>query len=341
MTGRYEHVLSFALAHPWAVMPEMRSVIASILARRVAGVEVERAEIEAALVNRKNLPQPRAGSVAIIPVYGVIAPRMNLLSEFSGGTTFEKLTGQLRAAMGDKAIKTIVLDVDSPGGSVAGNAEFAAEVMRARVKKPIIAVAQYTMGSAAYHLAAAATEVVAAPSARVGSIGVFYLHEDLSEALKAMGVKSTYISAGEGKVDGNPTEPLSDTARARMTALVDEAYSQFVGNVVKGRGQGMTAERVRKDWKALVYGSAEALSLGLIDAIETLDETLERVLSTSPDAADQRAARALSDPTPTVDPLLQEPAKATSPDWQSQLALERQLFELQLTTSRQTHGTPP
>jgi signal peptide peptidase SppA len=337
MTGRYEHVLSFALAHPWAVMPEMRSVIASILARRLAGVEVERAEIEAALVNRKNLPQPRAGSVAIIPVYGVIAPRMNLLSDFSGGTTFEQLTSKLRAAMGDKAIKTIVLDVDSPGGSVAGSAEFAAEVMKARAKKPIIAVAQFTMGSAAYWLAAAATEVVAAPSARVGSIGVFYLHEDLSDALKTMGIKSTYISAGEGKVDGNPTEPLSDTARARMTALVDEAYSQFVGHVVKGRGQGMTAERVKKDWKAHVYGATDALAIGMIDSIETLDDVLARVLTASPDAADQRAARDLSEPPPT-EPL-QEPAKATS-DRRPELALERQLFEQQLPIT-QTHGTPP
>jgi signal peptide peptidase SppA len=336
MTGRYEHVLSFALTHPWAVLPEMLSVIASILARRIAGVDVERAEIDAALVNRKNLPQPRAGSVAIIPVYGVIAPRMNLLSDISGGTTFEQLTSQLRAAMSDTKVKTIVLDVDSPGGSVAGNTEFAAEVMRARTKKPIIAVAQYTMGSAAYHLAAAATEVAAAPSARVGSIGVFTMHEDLSDALKSLGVKRTYISAGEGKVDGNPTEALSEAARGRMTAAVDESYAQFVANVVKGRGQGMTAARVKTEWKAHVYGAAEALSLGMIDRIETLDETLARVLSASPDAADQRAARDLSDPTPPAP--LQEPAKATS-DRQAELALERQLFELQLTT--QTHGTPP
>src|SRR6185436_20260559 len=117
-------------------------VVATILARRVAGDDVDRTAIAAALVDRKNLPQPRAGSIAIIPVYGVIAPRMNLMSEMSGGTTFEKLTSQLREAVANKSVRTIVLDVDSPGGSVAGNTEFVAEVMRARVKKPIIAVAQ-------------------------------------------------------------------------------------------------------------------------------------------------------------------------------------------------------
>ena len=63
----------------------------------VAGVESS-AEIAAALVNRKNLPQPRAGSVAIIPIYGVIAPRMNMFSEYSGGTTFQQLTSLLQQA---------------------------------------------------------------------------------------------------------------------------------------------------------------------------------------------------------------------------------------------------
>src|SRR6185436_6386645 len=178
----------------------------------------------------------------------------------------------------------------SPGGSVAGNTEFVAEVMRARVKKPIIAVAQYTMGSAAYHLSAAATEIVAAPSARVGSIGTVWIHEELSKAMADLGVKRTYVSAGEGKVDGNPSEPLSPEALVRMQATVDEAYGQFVNNVVKGRGKGMTADRVRKDWKAHVYSASEALSIGMIDGIATLDETLARVLSASPDVADQRAA---------------------------------------------------
>lgn len=329
----YEHVLSFALSHPWNLEPQMLQVVAGILARRIAGVDVERAEIEAALVNRKNLPQPRAGSVAIIPVYGVIAPRLNMMSDISGGTTFEKLTGQLREAMANKAVRTVILDVDSPGGSVAGNAEFAAEIMRARTKKPIIAVAQYTMASAAYQLSAAATEIVAAPSARVGAIGTYTLHDDLSEAMAKEGVKRTYISAGEGKVDGNPAEPLSEQAHARMQATINEAYGQFVSNVVKGRGAGMTTERVRNEWKAHVYSAAEALSLGMIDGIATLDETIARVLSASPDADDQRAAHtfASSDGTDQERPL---PA-ATSQDRQELLALERAVFELQLaTTSR-------
>jgi signal peptide peptidase SppA len=305
---RYAHVLSFALEHPWAIDPDMLSLIAGVLARHIAGADSS-VEIAAALVNRKNLPQPKAGSIGIIPVYGVLSPRMNLMSEMSGGTTYEQLTSQLRAAVADKTIKTIVLDIDSPGGSVAGNAEFAAEVMKARAKKPVIAQAQYTMGSAAYHLGAAATELVAAPSARVGGIGVFGIHNDLSAALEQLGVKRTYISAGEGKVDGNETGPLSKDALGRMQASINDAYGQFVANVVKGRGQGMTADRVRNEWKAHVYGAAEAKSIGMIDSIATLDETIARILSTSPDAADQRAALDFHAATAAT---AQEPSPATA-----------------------------
>lgn len=323
---QYAHVLSFVLSHPWNIDPPMLSVVAGILARHVAGVDSS-AEITAALVNRKNLPQPQAGSVAIIPVYGTLAPRMNLMSDMSGGTTYERLAGQLREAMANKAVRTIVLDIDSSGGSAAGNGELATEIMRARTKKPIVAQIQYTGASAAYQLAAAATEIVAAPSARLGSIGTYTIHNDLSKALADLGVSRTYISAGEGKVDGNETEPPSDRFLSRAQTAIDEIYGQFVGNVVKGRGAGMTTDRVRKEWKAYVYGSAEALSLGMIDGIATLDETLARLLSASPDASDQRAALAFSDAATDQE---RPSAAATSQEPLSDADLERRLFELQL-----------
>lgn len=322
---RYAHVLSFALSHPWAVLPEFMPVIAGILARHIAGADSS-AEIAAALVNRKNLPQPRAGSVAIIPVYGVIAPRMNMFSEYSGGTTFQKLSQQLRAVMASEDVKTIILDIDSPGGSVAGAREFAAEVRRARTKKPLIAVGQYTMASAAYDLASACTEIVAAPSACTGSIGVYWMHDDLSEALAQVGIKRTFVSAGEGKLDGNETEALGERAKARRQATVDEMYGAFVDDVVQGRGKGMTDARVRTEWKAHAYGSAEALALGMIDAIATLDETITRVLSASKDPADQRAALTFSS---TVDTDQELPPADPSQDRRPEADLERQLFELE------------
>lgn len=322
MARTYAHVLSFALDHPWAIEPGMIPIIAGIIARHIAGVDSQ-PEIDAALVNRKNLPQPRAGSIAIIPVYGVIAPRMNAMSEMSGGTTFETLTGQLQTAVADKSVKTIVFDVNSPGGNVAGATEFAREVMKARQKKPVIAQAQYQMASAAYWALAGATEIVAAPSAAVGSLGIYTSHSDLSAALEKNGVKRKTLSAGKGKTYGNPDEPLSAEAEQRMQALLDASYGQMVTDVVKGRGAGMTAARVKDDWQALVYTASNALALGMIDRVGTLADTLERILSTSSDPADQRQARDFLPLEITEAP----PAAATS---QTPFDLERQLFEMQL-----------
>ena len=328
----YDHVLSFALDHPWAITRPMLSVIAGILARRVAGEETDQTVLAAALVNRKNLPQPVQGSVGIIPVYGVLSPRMTMMSEMSGGTTYEKLSGQLREAMSNKAIKTVVLDIDSPGGSVAGVSEFAREVMKARTRKPIIAQVQYTGASAAYWIAAAATKIVAAPSAQVGSIGVLAMHDDMTEALAKLGVKRQIFSAGKHKGEGFMGSALTEEAIAHITASVDEAYARFVGDVVKGRGQGMAGEKVRNDWKALVYGADEALAIGMIDEIATLDDTLARLLNES--SADPKSRASLdaqqaahSSSTPDT---AQEPLPATAQDRASDADLEHALFEMNL-----------
>jgi signal peptide peptidase SppA len=334
MRNDYAHVLGFAVSQPWAIEEAMLPVIAGILARHVAGQDSQ-AAIAAAVTNRSKLPQPKTGSVAVIPIHGVIAPRMNLMSEMSGGTTFEKLTGQVREAVSNPAIRTIVLDIDSPGGSVAGATEFARELMAARAKKPIISQIQYVGGSAAYWAAAATTEIVAAPSSSLGSIGVFSIHGDLSEALKAAGVKRTYIRAGEGKAAANPDEPLSDESRARLQASIDAAYLTFIGDVAKGRanngaGTTVTADKVRTDWKAHTYSATDALAIGMIDRIATLDETLARLLTASGDPNDQRAALELLAPHGTDQ---EQPAQAaTSQDPQVWLNLQESVFSLEISS---------
>ena len=318
----FGNVLSFVLEHPWNMTKPMLAIVAEVLARRLADEHATSAEIAAAIAQRKELPQPRAGHVALIPVHGVLAPRMNLFSEMSGGTSYQQLTQQIRAAAGDPKISTIVLDVDSPGGSVAGNAELAGEILKARAKKPIIAQAEYTMGSAAYQLAAAATEIVAAPSARVGSIGTYTIHDDLSTALARRGVSRTFISAGDGKVDGNEFGPLSDGARARMQKAVDDAYGTFVDTVVRGRGGDVTRARVTEEWKAHVYSAADALQIGMIDRIATLDDTLTRLRADAPGTVTAPTYR----DTPQT-----APAGRSGQDRAAELALQRSMLEMQLS----------
>lgn len=292
-----DRVLAMAM-EPWAITTPMLGIVAGVLARRLAARSD--AAADSTFVTRPAAAVPASTGIAIIPIHGVIAPRINLLSDISGGATFEEATTQLREAVAAPTVGTIVLDWDSPGGSVAGATEFAREVLKARSVKPVVSVANFQMCSAAYWTGACATEIVAAPSAMVGSIGVYTIHEDLSKALDMLGVKVTYISAGKFKVDGNETEPLSDTARARTTAIVDAAYSRFVGDVAKGRGR--TVDAITSGYgQGAVLTADEALALGMVDRIATLDDTIARLQSTSGSTLTSRASTVDTPQDPLLD----------------------------------------
>lgn len=273
---QYGRVLSLALEHPWAITPPMLTTIATVLARHLSGGALEAGDTS--FVTRDPAMSTASGGVLVIPMHGVITPRMNLFSDISGGATFEEATQQLREAVAAPGVSTILFDWDSPGGSAAGATEFAREMLKARAVKPVISHANFQMCSGAYWTGACATEVIASPSAVLGSIGVYTLHEDLSKALEDLGVKLTFVSAGKYKVDGNPAEPLSETARARLTALVTATYDHFVADVAEGRHASAAA--VRSGYgEGSVLNADEALAAGLIDRIEPFDDTLARLLS--------------------------------------------------------------
>lgn len=302
-----DRVLSMAM-EPWAITRPMLGVVARVLGRRLSHDPLAYADED--FSHRARVAAAMEYGYAVIPVHGVIAPRMNALSDISGGCTFEGATVALRDAVAHPGVRTILLDIDSPGGSVVGASEFARQVMAARTKKPVVACANFQMCSAAYWVGACATEVVAAPSASVGSIGVYTIHEDLTAALEQAGVKLTYISAGKFKVDGVDGQPLTDSALARLTARVDAHYARFVGDVAKGRG--VTDSAVRAGYgEGTAVGADEALALGMIDRIETFDETVARLFpAATTTGTPLRAAAPVPPPADTV----HEPVTATTHD---------------------------
>ena len=218
----------------------------------------------------------KAGAIAVLPLQGTISHRMGLMSQISGGTSCEQFTGWLRAALSDPQVKSIIMDIDSPGGTVTGVQELADEIYQGRQQKPIIGVANGMAASAAYYLGSQASELVVSPSGEVGSIGVFAAHEDVSKALEGMGVKTTFISAGKYKTEGNPYEPLSGEARDAMQAKVDAYYQQFVNAVARGRNT--SADQVQSDFgQGRMVMAGPARRAGMVDRVATLDQTLKRL----------------------------------------------------------------
>lgn len=279
-------VIAAALDVPWAIHPGKLREIEALLSDRAAGVRYTAEEIEAKIGGRRAAAiARRSGSVAVLPIQGTIAHRMGSLSETSGGISTERIAGWLRAAVADESVKAIVLDVDSPGGTVSGVEELAREIHSAREKKPIVAVANAWAASAAYWLASQAEEVVVTPSGEVGSIGVYVAHVDRSKWAEREGLSVSLIHAGKHKVEGHPYGPLEDEARAEMQGKVDAYYRMFTGAVRRGRPQ------VSDDvMQGRMYTADQAVSAGLADRVATLDETMRRYGGT-PKRSGMRAER--------------------------------------------------
>ena len=216
-----------------------------------------------------------SGTIAVIPIYGILAQRGSFWLMFFGGATCEGISAQLRQAVNDPTVKAIVLDVDSPGGDVAGIIELANEIFQARKTKPITAVSNSMCASAAYWLASQATELLVSPSSTTGSIGVYMLHEEYSKALENAGIKDTFIKFGENKAEGNDVEPLTDEAREHFQALVDSTGQDFEKAVARGRK--VTQDEVHKKFgQGRVFDAKTAVKLGMADRIGTFDDALAK-----------------------------------------------------------------
>lgn len=274
------------LSTPWALMPERLASFAAILQRWHAGgmaspevMAAVAADREVVAARKQEAARAGQGSnIAVLPFYGVVTQRGNMADDVSGpgSASTQKFTNALRQALQDPSVGAILIDIDSPGGSVYGVEELATEIMSARSQKPIVGLANSLAASAAYWVGAACSELYVTPSGEVGSVGVWQAHEDWSKALDEAGVKTTFISAGKYKVEGNYTEPLGKEAQDFMQSRVDDYYAAFTKSVAKGRG--ISVEVVRKDFgQGRVYGAQQAQSVGMVDGIMTFDEVVKKM----------------------------------------------------------------
>lgn len=276
---RYARIMRFVQEHPWAIRPGMLDVVLEVLGRRAGGLEWSAAELAARIGAAAPRGEARTeGVVAVIPVFGVMGHRAHLLQDVSSGvgTSTEILEARVRAARENPEIGAILLDLDSPGGSVFGVEELGDEIFRTRGVKPIVALANSEAASAAYWIASQADELIVTPSGHVGSIGVYAVHWDESQALADEGLVPTIISAGRYKVEGAPTAPLTAEARDFLQHRVDGYYDAFIRSVARGRGVAQKA--VREGFgEGRMLAAEDARAAGLVDGIATRDEVLTKL----------------------------------------------------------------
>jgi capsid assembly protease len=212
--------------------------------------------------------------LALIPVMGTLVQRASGLDAMSGLTGYNRIERLITAAMLDRDVRAILLEIDSPGGEAAGVFDLAALIEQARAEKRITAVANELAASAAYAIAASASKLYAPATAMVGSIGVIALHVDQSKRDQSQGYAYTAIYAGARKNDLTSHQPLNAEGRSFLQESVDHTYGIFVEAVARARG--LSASTVRRT-EAAVYDAERALAIGLIDGIDGYNTVLARL----------------------------------------------------------------
>lgn len=266
---------SLIFNQPHHITPEAAEIIVRAIGSRlgVDAVEVdeELLEPEANAFAGRNVFDKERGwkgyritdkGVGIVQVRGELVNRGAWLGTHSGLVSYEGLRQTLRNVAADRDVKAILIDMDSPGGMAAGMLETSRLVARIASEKPVHAVVNATMASAAYGIGAGATRIVASEVSHVGSIGTLIMHVDASKRAEKLGYKVTFVHAGAKRSD--------------LQARVEHIQDLFVEAVVAGRRGRVTEQGVRAT-EAATYLGREAVAHGLADSLQTFDETLAEV----------------------------------------------------------------
>lgn len=280
---------------PWAIYEPALQTILEVAGREPpdpANLEAWKGALAPASVGalsmRPEAPMPgarRAGlrdGVAVLRVAGPIFRHAGIMTEISGATALADLAHDLALASDDSRIAAILLNVDSPGGEVTGISEMAQAIRAAGGVKPVVAFVEGTGASAAYWLAAAAQEVVAAPTAMLGSLGVVIALTDTRERDARSGVRRhEFVSS---QTPGKKADPQTDAGRDAWQRLADAVAAEFLADVAGFRGIAQ-AELLSATHGGGLILAREAVAAGLADRLGGFEETLARLAAGTTSAA--------------------------------------------------------
>lgn len=255
----------------WSVCPTSMPIVAEAIKRAVA------APIDDA--QRYGLPVRKQGSTAVVSLRGAIIKEAGWLSKY--GFAGSRDTGAaLRAAAVDDDVEQIVMVVDSPGGSVDGLDELAQTVKAVNSTKPVIVQVDGMMASAAVYASAYASKIYAGRRDLIGSIGTRIALYDYSEAFNQAGIRAIAVDTGEHKSAGLMGTEITPEQESEFQRIVDGYFADFLAVVEEGRGIDRELLEVLADGRVF-FANEEPLESGLIDGIQSLEQTLSMFTSKS------------------------------------------------------------
>lgn len=200
-----------------------------------------------------------ADGVAVIPVHGIIGKHLSQLEMDCGGCSLDAVSAALDVHAEDNQIRAVILDINSPGGTVTGLPELTAKLRD--YPKPVVAFTDSMCCSAALWIAHSTQALYATPSAHVGSVGVYIMLLDASRYFENAGIKHDPVYNGEFKLAGAPFKPLTDAERAMFQRQVDKTADQFRAIIRTGH----TVDE--QHLQGQVFDGEEATDIGLSDGV--------------------------------------------------------------------------
>lgn len=277
----------------WALEVSSLIEIQTIYETHLKGPKIDIPTVEARLgrplANEQKKYAVREGGVGILSIEGVLAPKANLFTEISGGASTQMLGTQIEGMLNDNAVKSIILVIDSPGGSVFGTHELSDVVRNAAKIKPVVAVSDASMCSGAYWIGSAANAVyITGPTVNVGSIGVVQ-RRTYQPAREGAAVVEE-ITAGKYKRVGSPDKPLNKEERSYVEGQLDHLYGVFVDAVAANRG--VSVEDVLAHMAdGHVFIGQQAIDRGLVDGYSTVDAMVNMLATNPTQFASRRKAK--------------------------------------------------
>lgn len=291
---QYPMILDAVCNTVWACLPDRVQAIADVMNHRVSGTAFSEEEIRQRIggVHQSNgsigllgLDDPEASEpfgprvvdgVAIMPVHGVLAPKMSMFMHVSGGTSTQQLQQWIEEAATSSKVKSILLDIDSPGGDAHGNQEVVDLIREVQQSIPVHAHWTNLGASAAYYIGRACGTTSASKSTELGSIACYYVHGETSKADAADGVTYTVFRGAEFKNAANEHEPLNDKGREYLNERINGLHQQFVGSVADCCGMSI-AEVEQQFGAGKLFLAEKAQTLGMVDRVATLKQVFNEM----------------------------------------------------------------
>lgn len=269
------------LNSPWAISHKRLIDIQSVYRAHFHGEKIDWKALEAKAglfkaADKEGKPYEIVNGVAVINIFGVLTKSLSFFSWLFGGSSMQQIAQTYQAAISDLQVKSILLVIDSPGGTVDGTQELANIIYNGKNEKPVIAYSDGMICSAAYWIASAADKIyISGDTVEIGSIGVVATHVDASKSDEMYGEKYTEITAGKYKRLASSHTPLSDEGRQYLQEQVDHIYTVFVGDVARNRN--ISEEDALKMADGKIFIGKQAIEVGLVDGVSTYDQLVNKM----------------------------------------------------------------